>query len=367
METALKISTKYFNNYLNTLNKDILPALKYFEERTDCHFRGTIVKAINCVFNDHKNYLDLMFNNYKVKKILQLGDMHRRGQCTLLVETNNDTFICKPVDTALIAVKNKILNLLNISGGFNFICLNIRSNHVGYTKIEYIENTQCVDAQKFAHHYGALIFIFVLLRGVDFHFENIFCVSSVPVVVDCESLFYPTISDSKPYDVTATSLVPTKYNSKSLMQKMDLSNQHVKQGIISAYNVFKKDKSTLINIVMDNCDKKVRMIFKPTQFYYALLKNSTHPRFLINREKQINYLHDSLLGDHKISKAIISSEINDLSNLDIPYFYFQNNKLFNSENMEIEQNFLQSSSNEIVHDVINLKRFKDKLIKTMGI
>ena len=104
------------------------------------------------------------------------------------------------------------------------------SKHDGYTKIEYIKNSQCIDSQKFSHHYGALIFTLVLLRGVDFH-----------------------------------------------------------------------------------------------------------------------------------------SEINDLSNLDIPYFYFQNGKLFNAEDTEIKQNFLRTSFNDIVQDVIDLEQFKNNLIKTMEI
>ena len=364
METTISITTNFYINYLNTLNKDILPALTYLESNR-VFSSETIEKVIDRIFKKHKEYLDFIFNDHKVDKISRLGDMHRKGRCTLLVETKTDKFICKPVDIDLIVTINSILSLLNNSGIFDVVFLNILSKHKKYTKINYIQNDQCINSAKFSHHYGALIFTLTLLRGVDFHSENIFCISSVPVIIDCESLFYPTILNTKPYDVTATSLIPTTLNSNSLIQKLKLSRYHINQGIIAAYNVFKNQKIKLANIITNNSEKKIRMIFKPTHYYYSLLKNSTHPTFLINKKKQQNYLNDSLLGQHEISKAIIHSEIADLSSLDIPYFYFQNNKLFNADDREIKQNFLQSSIDTIVHDVFDLDQFKSNLIKKM--
>lgn len=352
-------------NYLNYINKNILTSLNYFKNKEIKDCVSKIEKIIIKFFINHSNYFKSIINhkNNHVHCISRLGDIHQKGKCTTLVEYENKKIIVKPVHLSFLEVINNLLSLFNNSKNFEFYILKIISNNSAYSKVEYIDNDKSINKEKFSYHYGALIFILVLLRGVDFHSDNIFCVSSTPVVVDCESLFYPIIQDIKSYDITATSLIPTSFHSKSIMENLSLSKDNIINGIQKAYKLIKSNKEYLIGIIKDNYQLNCRLIFKPTHYYYSLLANSTHSILLVNPEKRINYLKKSLQGNHKIYKAIISSELDDLFRLEIPYFSFDDGKLFNSKKLEIHQNFITSSLDEIMKYIENLDNFKHKLIQ----
>lgn len=358
--------TEFYNNYLIDLNKDIFCALNYFKEKKQLDLYHCLKNRIETIQRNGIGYLDVIINDYDVKKISQLGDMHNKGKCTVLIETDLEKFICKPVvNTELMIFHQEILKILNFKGDFDFGLLTINTKNHGYSRIEYIENEPCKDINKFAYHYGSLLFVLVLLKGVDFHSENIFCVDSSPVVIDCESLFYPIISNAKPYDVTATSLIQTKSNLRSTMQSLQLPFDQIKKGINSAYHLIKENELIFRKMILTYSEKRRRMIFKPTNYYYTILKNSTHPSLMIDIKKRSLYLRNSLRGTHEISSAIIESEIRDLLNFEIPYFYYENKTLFDSINAEIKQEFLQSSTNEILTDLACLSVFKNNLIKQM--
>ena len=362
--------TEFYNNYLFDINKDVFSALSYFKKNNESYLYQSVKETIDKMSYDSDNYLGLILDDYSVQKISRLGDMHNKGKCTILVETDIEKFICKPIENIqLINVYHEFLKILNSNSEFDFGFISIEASNSNkrYSRIEYIENEKCFNQNKFAYHYGGLLFFLVLLKGVDFHSENIFCCSSSPVIIDCESLFYPEILNVKSYDVTATSLIPTKSNSNSVMQLFQLPFHEVIKGVDSAYSVIKSNETSFRKIILNNAEKRRRMIFKPTYYYYKILKNSMHPSLMIDIKKRILYLRSSLQGEHEISLAIIDSEIYDLLHFDIPYFYYENNTLFDSTNTKIEQKFLKSSTDEILNDLTSLRLFKNNLIKQMEV
>lgn len=356
------IIAELIENYLNSLNKDILASIGFFENRKMAQCVEKLGFAINNTSESYINHLGMILSRYDATHITQLGDMHRGGKCTLLIKTDKNQFIYKPVSADTIIFLNEILALANEEGKFQFILPEILSNDCGESTIKYIFNEDNIDLVKYSYHYGGLIFILTLLRGVDFHSDNIFNVSSVPVVIDCESLLYPIMKDTKPYDVSATSLIPTRLNSYSTMSKFPLINTEIIHGINDFCEILGNNIQKISDIIRKNCKKATRMIFKPTIFYHEILKKSTHPWFLIDEKRRRQFIKDCLFGRRNISAAIIDYETDDIMNFDIPYFRYENNILCSSKNEKIMQEFLEPSYEHVLNDVKYLESFRNKLI-----
>lgn len=130
-----------------------------------------------------------------------------------------------------------------------------------------------------------------------------------------------------------------------------------------AYKVFSSNKLNILSIIEDGLMKPTRVIFKPTAYYYKILKSSTHPMFLIDSEKRKEYIENCLAGNHVISKHIIKYEVDKLFNFDIPYFYFCKEILFGSNNVIINQDFVMSSKSELLFSIEKMKFFKNNLMR----
>ena len=98
------------------------------------------------------------------------------------------------------------------------------------------------------------------MRGTDFHADNIFSVSSTPVIVDYETLFYPKISEFKAYDVTATALIRTKNNSYTLMNYHNFNSELIIKGINYAYELVVENYKIICNLIDDYSSKLTRVI-----------------------------------------------------------------------------------------------------------
>ncbi len=317
------IISHFANDYINYVNSDILKAIGYYKKNDMPSELNELQLVVNRIFNNISDYLSEIIHNRNVQKITRLGDMHGCNQCTILVELEENKLIFKPIQSHFLVLLNEIFLIFNQSKKFSFYILKILSQNLKGSEIEFINNEEVVDLNKFSYHYGAIIFILTLLRGTDFHADNIFSVSSTPVIIDYETLFYPKISEFKDYDVTATSLIGTKNNSHTLMNKHSFNSEIIIKGINSAYELITENKRKIGNLInLYNC-KLARVIFKPTSYYLDLLKNSTHPALLMVPENRKKYLEKSLTGEKNISSAIINYELEDLMDFNIPAFYFK--------------------------------------------
>ena len=115
------------------------------------------------------------------------------------------------------------------------------------------------------------------------------------------------------------------------------------------------EKGLIINFY----NNKVRTIVRNTNDYGVLLNASTHPKYLLNaaeRNKLFDYMWGSLNIEEKF-EHIISAEINDLLNGDIPYFssIIGEASLYDSYDNEYKDFFKQSLLQKVIYNKKNLK------------
>lgn len=359
------IIANFANEYINYVNSDIFTAIGYYKKNDMLSEVNEIQMVVNRIFNNISDYLTEIINSGNIQKITRLGDMHGYNKCTLLVEYEENKVIFKPIQSHFLTLINEIFLIFNQSKKFGFYILKILSQNSKGSEIEFINNEKIVEMDKFSYHYGAIIFILTLLRGTDFHADNIFTVSSTPVIIDYETLFYPKISEFKVYDVTATSLISTKNNSHTLMNKHSFNGELIIKGINHAYELVLENKRKIHELINIYNDKLTRVIFKPTSYYLNLLKNSTHPALLTVPENRKNYLEKSLTGEKSVSSVIVKHELEDLMDFNIPSFYFKDGRLFSAKDILIEQKIISSSLGIIYEELHQLENFRHKTIKAM--
>ncbi|KTC99394.1 DUF4135 domain-containing protein [Legionella erythra] len=353
-----KLIENFTNDYINYISNDFYNAIHFFEKNKMLNELSKLNCLIENISINIVNYLSSIVDAYNPQRIIRLGDMHGYNKCTVLLESDNRKFIFKPIQCHFLLLINDLFILFNEFKDFDFYILKKISSDENGVLIEFIENEKIYDIHKFSYHYGAIIFLLTLLRGTDFHFENIFVVSSTPVLVDFETLFYPNILEFKNYDITATSLLKTNINSHSMMSRYHLNSKMIIKGIGSAYDVVKSNKQFITDLIYNYHSKSTRVILKPTSYYFDLLKNSMHPILLINKERRISYLETSLIGKKELSLAIMKYEIEDLLSLNIPCFYFQDGELYSSKGKIIKQEIILPSFDLVINELKNLEQFK---------
>ncbi|MGB6976448.1 MAG: DUF4135 domain-containing protein [Gammaproteobacteria bacterium] len=360
------ISKNFTDEYFNFLNKDVLRSIDFFKSKGKFLVCKNIKKQLLPAYISQYKYLQAVISNKsKTVAVQRLGDMHNGGKCTLLVTIDKDKFIYKPVSVDLLEVLNSVLRVLNTDGFFDFYLLKIVNSSDNLSEIEFINDEKCFDIIRFSYHYGALITVIILLRGVDFHKENLFCVNSTPVVVDCESLFYPELKNIKSYDIYATSMLPTELNTKSVMSHFNLSVDKMIDGVKLCCALIKSNVAAIKDLILLGNNNRKRLIFKPTRFYYEVLRASLHPEFLLDYGKRAKYVKECLNGWHRISRFILESEYFDLMNFDIPYFTYYEDELFNSKFKKIPQDFCANGLNEIYLNLDKIESFQEEIVRRL--
>lgn len=363
-----EMAKKFTDDYLVSLNKSIFKIIAFFELKNETEAQNNIEQLLSPIYLNQYNYINSIVernkrNNCEITSIKRLGDIHNQGKCTVLVETNLSKLIYKPFQVDLLELLNDFINILNGSQYFNFHLLKIASNTKSLSVIEFIQNQKIVDCHRFSYHYGALIFLLTLLRGTDFHYENILCFDSTPVIVDCESLFVPELLHAKKYDVEATSMIPTEGNKMSWMSKDKLLTLKIADGIKDACQVIRENMDVVSKLICAGEKKMRRLILKPTSFYQKVLVDSLHPVFLTNQHNRKAFVEKCFNGNHVISQAILSSETYDILHLDIPFFTYQNNVVFNSRGKEIKQCVFSNPVGNIKLDMDNMTMLSEELIR----
>jgi lantibiotic modifying enzyme len=348
-------------DYIQHINKDVFCLIDFYKEKNNTLELERIDTIINKLSDNINLYLSNSFDFHHIQKVKRLGDIHVEKICTLLIETINEKFIFKTFHANFIELLNHVFHILNQSEKFNYYLLYHKTEGRNVF-IEYIDNELPKDINKFSFHYGGLILLLTLLRGTDFHADNILCKGSTPVIVDFETIFYPIISIFKKYDVDATSLIRTQHNKHTLMHKFNLNVEYIKQGICACYDIIKNHKKPIKNLIDTYCESPARVIFRPTNFYLELLKKITHPILITHKENKIKYLKNCLNEDKSIISFIIDDEIEDLLQLSIPFFYFHKGGLYSSRKERIQQDKISCSIKNIYESMDNINLIKNEII-----
>jgi type 2 lantibiotic biosynthesis protein LanM len=125
------------------------------------------------------------------------GDSHRGGQTVVLVRCAGARLVYKPrslgVDRALAELLPRVL-----PDEPDPIRVPTALTMAGYGWAEHIEHRYCADdgeLRRFYRNLGHWLALVQLLGGTDLHQENLIAAGPVPVVVDCETLFTPRVSE----------------------------------------------------------------------------------------------------------------------------------------------------------------------------
>ena len=163
-----------------------------------------------------------------------LGDSHRGGKTVVLLEySGGKKLVYKPRDISVDKHFAQLLCYIQDCTGFSFrLPKMIASKTHGWAEfIEYNECADLTDVKDYYNRLGGILAILYSLNATDFHYENIICDGSYPVLIDLESFFTPYI----PVEATETS--------KELLESV-LNTGMLPLSIILNHNEKVQDKNT---------------------------------------------------------------------------------------------------------------------------
>lgn len=345
-----------------------------------------------------------------------LGDRHNKSKCTSLIKIKNEApIIYKPRD---LAIEICLFNFLNYYNDSQNTCIYLpkiiyRKN---YSWTEYIEGSnQKINKKKLYGEIGHIISILYFLNGVDFHYENLIINNTKGMVlIDCESLLYPikNIKDNQ-HNVLSIGILSQKikigdhhidlgglnieiknkeiqefpfFNNfinieNGTMKLSEVKNKFIKpnnlqinpgeniedfkeeilDGFKKSYLFLMKNKNKIISFFTKNFpDLPIRFLIRDTYVYSHILYESLSPILLTNKKNRINFLNQ-LNGSYNGISDIIESEILDIYNNDIPYYFCSlNSKNLNNHNGLNETLFFDKSPLEsLIYKLNNIVCKKD--------
>jgi|GEM_PF-2933286 len=182
-----------------------------------CDQKCDFLKELNRNLFIDKEELSAVFNESKplgdVLHLKFMGDTHQCGRAATVISFNSaKKLVYKPRSGALDVSFNLLLESLNLDVDIRLKGIKT-IDKINYCWTEYIEPLPCSSPNGVKDYYqrcGALLAICYLLRGTDFHFENIIANGDYPVLVDLECLF-AGVSNESTFDlftVYSTGLVP---------------------------------------------------------------------------------------------------------------------------------------------------------------
>ncbi|KAB2489473.1 type 2 lanthipeptide synthetase LanM family protein [Priestia endophytica] len=279
---------------------------------------------------------------------LGVGDSHKNGQSVAIIEFScGEKIIYKPRSLKIDVRYQELLSWFNhkeLKYNLNSV-ISIDRGQYGWQ--EFIEHERCFNKEQVTRYYyriGALMGIFYLLGTTDLHYENIIASGENPFVIDLETLFSNSITDTASlpfplnelYDsVFKSGLLPSGNIFKSNIdfdlsgitgtpnQKSDnmrgwvLVNDNkddiqfknlnfvtsetshlvylkderidaytqlneIQEGFTDIYNIILSYKETFFSEVIEKLFRSTeyRIILRPTHVYHRFLVSSHHPKYL---------------------------------------------------------------------------------------
>lgn len=194
-------------------------------------FTKNIIKLFKALLK-HRAEVTSNFKINKRERIVHIslgqGDTHQQGQTVIKLEySSGKVILFKPRDLRTTKVYNEFIYWLNSKKQvlqmptYNVLCFS------EYTFEEFINKKSCNNEKEIEDYYtryGQLIAIMYLLRGNDFHMENLIANGEFPYIVDLETIIQNRVSYQLPNNayskardkmldlVSSTSLLPDNYH-----------------------------------------------------------------------------------------------------------------------------------------------------------
>jgi len=282
--------------------------------------------------------------------------------------------------------------------------------------------------KKYYERLGGLLAITYLLSGHDLHLENIIAHGEYPVIIDHECFCRPLVSFKKNKILKVRPLVngslilPHKLGVTEKYQGFDLSafsgtsNQEApqkvskwteigtdnmvvkkvkahsfggenipqinsqdakflnyinnfKDGFESLYKFFCSHRNLLLSDdspIQAFEKSEIRVLFRSTDTYGQIIKNSYHPKLLYSKDEHDKYILDNLKNTNirQIPLETLAEEIHSIFCTDVPYFYTQANshKIYCNTKIQ-EKVYVLKSGIDVVKETISLMGRKDLLLQ----
>lgn len=169
---------KFISEFINHLETDLPTLVALF---FDCRDPGQVVKLE-----------------------MNISEPHNRGRGVVILHfSSGDRLVYKPRDLTIDQRWNELTSWMKLANA----PYDLRSAKVwgaeGYGWVEYVDSVPCHnegEVRAFFHRAGALLSLFHVLGGTDFHQENIVAHSCYPIPIDLETLLRPKVdlsSDSE--------------------------------------------------------------------------------------------------------------------------------------------------------------------------
>lgn len=130
-----------------------------------------------------------------------VSDRHDSGRTVyILHDSNGARLLYKPKPLTVDAQFQTLLNWFNQHGQGQLPPLRLLTivERPAYGWVEFVTHESCLTSGEVAQFYerlGALLAILYLVRGTDFHSDNVIASGAHPILIDLEGLFHPDIPD----------------------------------------------------------------------------------------------------------------------------------------------------------------------------
>ena len=288
--------------------------------------------------------------------------------------------------------------------------------------VDYVPCKNLAEVRRYYRRMGIHIFVCYLLNSSDIHAENLIVHGEYPVIVDMETIISPyennkfieledkidvmihqsvlhsgllpfyiwSQENESGVDVSALNrslgqVLPIKVPAIDNAFRIDMKIKYVKaisnirnnllfldgelmapyefreliiEMFREAYLVFLKNTNDILKIFKRLSSTKIRVVMQNTQQYSMMLSSSFHPELTKNVIDRQIFLYGLYDMKKKCNEDVLESEVKDLLQGDIPYFYCNMNSLdiYDSRNDKIEGFFQHSIMEQIIKHIQFLNR-----------
>ena len=344
------------------------------------YWLDNVIDILRCFVQDVvllKETNIISFEVVSIKYIQQnLGDKHNKNKSVSVVYLDNDErLIFKPVSIEVMSSFNRILDFFKI-------VKSLSRNNYGW--VEYLNIQQKTDSRfinDYSTQYGQYVGLMYILNGTDIHDDNLVLSDNKLVLIDCETLFTPNISDAqndeflKNLNVLQLGILPKEFkfenNQLKAINKLpplfEPSIYDVEKGFELIYDFVLSNRAAFLQLIKSIENIKIRILLRSTESYSNILNSCLNAYILTNellRERHLDLLWLIVQSKPQL-KDIVASEKQSLLSLDIPFFFANicRNELY-SGNKIISEKIISATGIDMLVERLNTLNNDDKIFQS---
>ena len=264
---------------------------------------------------------------------VDLSDPHEGNRSVLRVKLRKPWFY-KPRPGWQERAWFELLSWINAHGfprPFRILKVTCEDRHCWMESVQARPCRNEKEALLFCFRTGALMCLIHLLRGVDFHPENVIVAGPHPVVIDCETLLHsatslPEYARAEDASIRRTGmLMLVKRIPVGIFGWQGNNDRMLKElvgGFRAVHEFARRDGSALRHLqrwARDLRKVPARNIYRPTAHYRGMLTQSLAPALLTSGLERSLFLH-ACCRDGVNPSGRVKAEVAALQNADVPVF-----------------------------------------------